>query len=38
MAMKIKLRPDGDVHVQKLRIGRLPVLVLRQARRAAIPV
>lgn len=36
--MKIKLRPDNDFHVQKIRIGRVPTLVLRPAHRPSIPV
>lgn len=36
--MKIKLRPDRAVHVQKIMIGRVPTLVLRPAERPAIPV
>lgn len=36
--MKIKLRPDKDIHVQKIRIGRVPTLVLRPANRPLIPV
>ena len=29
--MKIKLTPDKDIHVRKIRIGRVPVLALRPA-------
>lgn len=29
--MKIKLKPDGDVRVEKIKIGRVPVLVVRPA-------
>ncbi len=36
--MKIKLRPDKEIRVQTLRIGRVPTLVLRPARRPQIPV
>ena len=36
--MRFQLRPDKDIHVQKLWVGRVPVLVLRPAHRPAIPV
>ena len=36
--MKIMLRPDKDVSVQKTRIGRVPTLILRPATRPSIPV
>ena len=36
--MNIKLKPDKDIRVQKLRIDRIPVLVLRPAKTAEIPV
>ena len=31
--MKIKLTPDKDIHVQKIRVDRVPVLVLKSANR-----
>ena len=36
--MKIKLRPDKNIHVHKIRIGRVPTLVLCPANRPSIPV
>ena len=36
--MKINLKPDKDVSVQKIRIGRVPTLILRPATRPSIPV
>lgn len=36
--MKINLKPDKDVSVQKTRIGRVPTLILRPATRPSIPV
>ena len=36
--MRIQLKPDGSVKVQKLRVGRVPVLVLKPAKIAAVPV
>ncbi|MBQ9198021.1 MAG: alpha/beta hydrolase [Clostridia bacterium] len=36
--MKIKLRPDRDIRVQKIRIGRVPALILRPANRPSVPV
>ncbi|MBR1586400.1 MAG: alpha/beta hydrolase [Clostridia bacterium] len=36
--MKIKLKPDQDIAVQKRRIGRVPTLILRPARRSSVPV
>ena len=36
--MKINLKPDKDVSVQKTRIGRVPILILRPATRPSIPV
>ncbi len=36
--MKIRLRPDKNIRVEKLRIGRVPVLVLRPAKVPAVPV
>lgn len=36
--MKIKLWPDQDIAVQKTRIGRVPTLILRPARRSSVPV
>lgn len=36
--MEIKLRPDKDIRVQKVRIGRVPTLILRSANRPSIPV
>ena len=36
--MKIKLWPDKDIHVHKIRIGPVPTLVLRPANRPSIPV
>ncbi len=36
--MKIKLRPDADIQVHKVRAGGVPTLVLRPARRPSIPV
>ena len=38
LSMKIKLRPDKDVRVQKIRICRVPTLILRPANRHSIPV
>ena len=37
-AMKIKLTPDKDIRVEKIRIGRVPTLILRPAIRSSIPV
>ena len=36
--MKIKLRSDKDIRVQKKRISRVPTLILRPANRTSIPV
>ena len=36
--MKITLRPDKDIQVQKIRIGRIPALILRPVKRSSIPV
>lgn len=36
--MKIKLWPDVDISVKKIRVGRVPVLILRPASRSSIPV
>ena len=36
--MKIRLRPDNNIRVEKLRIGRVQVLVLRPAKAPAVPV
>ncbi len=36
--MNIQLKPDEDIKVQKLRIGRIPVLVLKPAKTAEIHV
>ncbi len=36
--MRIQLKPDGDINVQKLRICRVPTLVLRPAKTAEAPV
>ncbi|MBR0139475.1 MAG: alpha/beta hydrolase [Firmicutes bacterium] len=36
--MKIKLKPNGNIIVQKLRISRIPTLVLRPAKTPEIPV
>jgi acetyl esterase/lipase len=36
--MKIKLRPDNEIQVQKVRLGRVPTLILRPAERTPIPV
>lgn len=36
--MKIKLWPDKDINVQKMKIGRIPVLILHPANRSSIPV
>ncbi len=36
--MKIQLRPDGDIKVQKLRISGVPTLILRPAKTAEVPV
>ena len=33
--MKIKLTPDKDIRVRKIRVGRVPVLVLKPAKRPA---
>ncbi|MBR1457692.1 MAG: alpha/beta hydrolase fold domain-containing protein [Oscillospiraceae bacterium] len=38
VGVKLRLRPDGDVRVRKLRIGRVPTLVLQPASRAPVPV
>ena len=36
--MKIRLTPDKDIRVQKIRAGKVPVLVLKPAKRPAIHV
>ncbi len=36
--MRFQLKPDGDVRVRRLRIDRVPALVLRPAKTAGIPV
>ena len=36
--MKFQLHPDDDIKVQKIRVGRVPVLVLRPAKREAAAV
>ena len=36
--MKITLRPDKDIQVQKIRIGRIPALILRPVKRSSISV
>ena len=36
--MKIKLKPDRDMAVQKIKIGRVPTLILRPASRSSVPV
>ena len=36
--MRISLRPDKDLKVTKIRVGRVPVLVLRSADRPTVPV
>lgn len=36
--MTIRLTPDHDLRVEKLKVGRVPVLVLRPANRSSIPV
>mgnify|MGYP002869382006 CR=1 FL=1 len=36
--MKMKLRPDKEIRVQKIRIGRVPTLILRPANRPSVPV
>ena len=36
--MKIKLKPDSDIAVQKIKIGRVPTLILRPANRPLVPV
>lgn len=36
--MKINLKPDKDVSVQKTRIGRVPTLILRPATHPSIPI
>ena len=36
--MKVRLKPDGDVRVQHLRIGRIPLLVLKPVKIPEIPV
>ena len=36
--MSIKLRPDKDISVQKIRIGRVPTLVLQPVDRPPVPV
>ena len=36
--MKIKLSPDKDIRVRKVRLGRVPTLVLRPANRSTVPV
>ena len=36
--MRYRLRPDSDVRVEKKRIGRVPVLILRPAKFPSIPV
>ncbi len=38
MLMKLRLRPGDGVKVQRLRIGRVPTLVLKPAKTAEIPV
>ena len=38
LSMKIKLRPDKDVRVEKIKIGRVPTLVLRPVNHPSIPV
>ena len=38
MRMKIKLWPDKDIHVQKIKVGRVPTLVLRSVKKPRIPV
>ena len=36
--MKIKLWPDKDVRAQKIRVGKVPVLIIRPANRSSIPI
>lgn len=36
--MKIKLKPDQEIAVQKIWIGRVPTLILRPAHRSSVPV
>ena len=36
--MKIQLWPDKDIHVQKMRVGHVPVLILRPKYRSPVPV
>ncbi len=36
--MKIKLTPDQDIHVQKIRVGHVPVLVLTPANRPSVDI
>ena len=36
--VRIRLKPDKDIKVQKLRVGRVPALVLRPAKAEEIPV
>ena len=36
--MRISLRTDKDLKVTKIRVGRVPVLVLRSANRTTVPV
>jgi hypothetical protein len=36
--MRFQLKPDSDVRVQQLRIGRIPTLVLKPAKVAEVPV
>ena len=38
MGMKIKLRPDKAVRARKIRLGRVPTLVLKPASQPDIPV
>ena len=36
--MKIKLWPDKDVRAQKIRVGKVPVLIICPANRSSIPI
>ena len=36
--MKIKLKPDSDLAVQKIKVGRIPTLILKPANRPSVPV
>lgn len=36
--MKIRLTPDKDIRTRKIRVGRVPVLVLRPAKRSSVNI